>query len=117
MGKSWSLTTIQAASSWRMSSSWPTHWTASSSGCARCSVTPSISTVIVYPHYETRTGSRRKAGIAVAWGSSGPGATGSEIADHDAVDLEKKIDFLPRDAQRLGNRRRGLAVTVHAQRL
>ena len=34
MGRSCSLTTIQAASNWRMSSSWPTQWMVSSSGCA-----------------------------------------------------------------------------------
>src|SRR5215467_8878260 len=49
MGRSWSLTTIQAASNWRINSSCPTHWTVSSSGWARWRVTPSISTVMVYP--------------------------------------------------------------------
>src|SRR6478672_2116410 len=51
MGRSCSLTTIQAASNWRINSSCPTHWMESSSGWAKCRVTPSISTVMVYPHY------------------------------------------------------------------
>src|ERR1035441_5778897 len=46
MGRSCSFTTSHAASNWRMSSSWPTQRTGSSSGCARCRVTPSMSTVI-----------------------------------------------------------------------
>lgn len=45
-GTSCSVTTIQAASRWRISSSCPTQRTGSSSGCARCRVTPSIATVI-----------------------------------------------------------------------
>src|SRR5664280_237011 len=49
MGRSCSLTTIQAASNCRINSSCPTHWMESSSGWARCRVTPSISTVIRYP--------------------------------------------------------------------
>src|SRR5689334_19093268 len=46
MGRSWGSMTSQAANSWRMTSSWPTQLTVSSSGCARCSATPSISTTI-----------------------------------------------------------------------
>src|SRR6185369_13550129 len=49
MGRSCSLTTIQAASNCRINSSCPTHWIESSSGWARCRVTPSISTVMCYP--------------------------------------------------------------------
>src|SRR6185295_20079118 len=52
MGRSWSFTTSHAASNCRISSSCPTQRTFNSSGCARCRVTPSISTVILTFSYE-----------------------------------------------------------------
>jgi hypothetical protein len=45
MGRSRSSTTSQAARSSRISSFCPTQRTGSSSGCARCSVTPSMAMV------------------------------------------------------------------------
>src|SRR5438552_1878331 len=56
MGRSCGSTTSQAARSWRITSSWPTQLIESSSGCARCSATPSISTTIA-SHF-SREGSR-----------------------------------------------------------
>src|SRR5436190_23932158 len=100
MGRSWSLTTIQAASSCRMSSSWPTHWTASSSGCARCRVTPSISTVIRHPSL---------------WGAGRPGsAQWSNTAENDAMHLEEQVHFLEGNFEHGGDIGGGVAAAVHA---
>src|SRR5436853_3917 len=90
MGRSWSLTTIQAARSCRMSSSCPTHCTASSSGWARCSLTPSISTVIGYPSL---------------WGAARPrsGSTGSDTAEHDPMHLYEQFHFLEGKLQHGGD--------------
>src|SRR5579885_1184861 len=56
MGRSCGSTTSHAARSWRMASSWPTQVTVSSSGCARCRGTPSISTTICTRIAERRDG-------------------------------------------------------------
>src|ERR1700677_2363156 len=47
MGRSWASITSQAASNWRITSYCPTQGIDNSSGWARCSATPSISTIIL----------------------------------------------------------------------
>src|SRR5579862_5341300 len=47
IGRSWASITSQAASNWRITSSCPTQVIDNSSGWARCSGTPSISTIIL----------------------------------------------------------------------
>ena len=105
MGRSCSFTTIQAASSWRISSSWPTHRTASSSGCARCRVTPSISTFIVgyvlpataawqpgqSPAAASQPGRPRKTMVCPTVGGSVPGTLGKKGARLAANSTDDKI--------------------------
>src|SRR5205823_12112023 len=105
MGRSWSFTTIQAASNCRMSSSCPTHWTASSSGWARCKLTPSISTVISYHHYAHNG--------MLTTGDLGRGS--GDASDHDSMHLNQQLDFLPRNLERCRNPFRRVACAMHAQ--
>src|SRR5437879_6461380 len=93
MGRSWSFTTIQAASNWRMSSSCPTHETANSSGWARCRLTPSISTVISYHHY-AHNGMRTTGDLCRGSG---------DASDYDSMHLNQQLDFLPRNLERCRN--------------
>src|SRR5579859_2682325 len=64
MGRSCGSTTSQAANNWRMTSSWPTQLIGSSSGCARCSATPSISTTIAPTLAETVQDTIERMGAA-----------------------------------------------------
>src|SRR5262245_43293343 len=112
MGKSWSLTTIQAASNWRMSSSCPTHCTVSSSGWARRSVTPSISTVM-YLSLPGSAGGFRGG----RWREMRRAVASSNIADYDLMDLEQEIHLLEGDTEGGSDLTRRLATSVHAQGL
>src|ERR1700730_11704381 len=95
MGMSWSFTTIHAASNCRINSSCPTHWTVSSSGWARCNVTPSISTVIALPLLSCTAEQRMNPGQKKS--SNCPFFL--EITDQDPMYLQQQVDFLLRHLQ------------------